>query len=708
MKSFAKTCLSVFAVLFLGWIFLKCSSDENIKPPGPNPNTPSAVIPDEKRLVVLEECRKKMEDLNNVRKLADQVQFISWLLQKSEFQSAGLLEGGGAYAVFTDGRIIMFVDTPKTEDSFDGGRKRTANDKGSRVNAISRSKELPKSNKVSLFNGMGKYFEDNTLAIEKIFKSSKSASAYSIERKEGSIENLKQVSGAGVFYFYTHGSSGNIPILKNGNVEIIYVPSFWTTIPVTGDNERNYRTYLDEKKLSYMLSTFEEENPVLHYGITDEFIKAHWSFAENALIYMDACESFYNSDKGQAFRDLIKNRASNKKATYIGWSQITNQFHATRASQYIFDRLLGTNTTGSGSTTIPKEDPIQRPFDLDKIFSDLINRGYHYWDANGATLEYETSVDDEIILTPNIERLEVSEYTSVLMIYGSFGSEMGKVTIDGKDVVLITNWSSSFISCVIEEEGEGSAGNVIVSVRELQSNSVPLTFWDIKLNYSSNDNGIKMEGVINLKLRSDIHPRRTMPGGDPSLPEFEDLAPSSGFTFANTSSATYHISGQKYAKCNWVPCANTFEETPLVRTGTAPYVELGSTGKQPNLLALYNWTTDRKTLKLDILNVDLPDITQTTYHTLYDCPENDEETRNSVLTSMNFTLPSYEINDIIKLEIADNYNIRSGSYSKTISRPWNPCDNSGTFEMSVTWELIRPKFAPTDETPARKRMPDGK
>jgi len=680
-----------------------CGSDENENPPNPNnPNVPGTPVTDDKRIAVLEECRVKVEELNNIKKLEEKVQLIAWLLQKSEFQSAGLLEGNGVYAVFTDGRIVLFVDTPKTNDPPDGGRKRGGADDGSRLKDTSGSMELPKSNRVSLYNGMGAYFGDNTLAIEKIVRAS--PSQFIVERKTASIENLKRVGGDGVFYMFTHGGAGGIPN-PPPRKDSTFVMSLWTTDQVDIANEIAYRRDLDEKKLAYMFSTFDTDKPVSHYGITGEFINAYMSFAENSIIYMDACNSNRTVPTGVAFRELVLNKATNKKATYIGWTFETNEYMATQASQFIFDRLLGTNTTGSGATTIPKENPIQRPFDLAKTFDHLQSKGWTVC-ANGATLKYDTRADDDILLTPTIEKLEIDEYTSLLQIHGSFGSEKGQVTVQGVSIAVADeDWTPNLILCKIPETGDGSAGDVIVSVHDLKSNIVPLTAWDIKLNYASDDNGVRMEGVINLKIRADVHPRRTKPGEAPAVPEVEDYGPGSGFLFGNSSNATYHIGGQKYARCTLQPCVSYFSETPLVKSGTVPYLRLGVT--QPSVIGFYNWTPDRKTIKIDFLNVNLPDITTTHVLIEYDCPESDEKTEHHLPTGMTFGIPFDQSLDIIKLEIADNYNIRSGSFSKTIDRPWNPCDVSGTYKVLVTWDLVRPHFEPTDQTPARMRTMDG-
>jgi hypothetical protein len=700
-----KTSWPQFLFLSLA-ILWSCGSDENLLNPN-NPNPQGTSLTDETRLEVLEKCDLKIKELNNIKTLADKVQFIVWAMQQPEFRTAGFLDGNGVYAMFTDERVALFVDTPLTDDPSNGGRMARGENAekpgGGMAHQTSRTGELPKSNQVTLFNGMGRYFEDNTLAIEKIFQSS--PSTFSVKRKDATIENFKVVGGDGVFYLFTHGGAGGIPN-PPPRIDSTFVMGLWTKNEVDVANEIAYKQLLDEKKLAYMKASFDTEDGVWHYAITQEFVKAYMSFADNGVIYIDACNSFRDTEGSRNFRNTVLDKVTNKKGTYFGWTNVTNLFNASQASQFIFDRLLGTNTSGYPAiATIPKEDPYQRPFDLEQIYIDLRDRGFGIC-ANGATLRYQSNADanDEILLTPTIEKLEIYESLtadkSILQIYGSFGSEKGKVTVNEIEMDNV-EWAPSVITCTIPDGGQGHAGEVIVEVHGLKSNPVPLTYWNIKLTYSTNDNGVKLEGVIDLKLRADVHPRRTKPKETPTLPEYADLAPSSGYSFEKSSQATYSISGEKFAKCNWVPCPNTFQESPHVKNGVAPYMKLTAPANAPKLLALYNWAPDRKSIKLTILHVNLPDITTTSYYHLADCPGEDQELRSTELTSFNFALPDYELNDVLELHIAENYNIRAGSYLKTLSRPWDPCDGSGTFQINVTWELSHPQFEPTNLTPAR-------
>lgn len=716
----------LYFAIILASIVYGCSSDEEGNPSNPNtpnnPNEPGKPITDDARLAALEKCDAKIKELNEITNEADRLQFISWVKQQPEFRTSGQLDGSGVYAVFTDERIAFFVDTPLTGDPPDGGRKRGEesageNEEGNttgRANQTARTTAVPKSKQVTLYNGMGAYFNgtnDNTVSLENIFKAS--PTQFTVKRTDATIENLKAVSGDGVFYIFTHGGGGAIP-KPAPDKDSLFVMSLWTKNKVSPQNEVTYKQLLDEKKLAYMRSTFDSNAREWHYGITGEFVRGFMSFAENSLIYLDACNTFRSTPGSLIFRQTVLNKAANKKATYFGWTSETNAFNSALTSQYIFDRLLGTNTEIKvGNTTIPKEDPKQRPFDLARVYANVLGRGYAYC-PNGAVIAYQSTADplDEILIVPTIEKLEVFESPteaaqSILKIDGSFGDEKGKVTVNGVEMDNVT-WGRNFITCSIPDGGEGYAGDVIVSVHDLQSNVVPLTAWEIQLTYATNDNGIKMEGAINLKLRADVHPRRTFPGQPPSLPEYPDLSPNSGYSFHKSSQATYSISGQKYAKCNWDPCPNTFEETPHVRNGTAPYMTLTGPANAPKLLALYNWSSDRKSVKLTYLAVNLPDITTTTYYHLADCPEEDDEQRDTQLTSMNFTLPdnNNEIEYVIHFDIAPNYNIHAGGYSTVKSKPWNPCDGSGSYEMSVAWSLAHPQHPPTDETAARMRNGD--
>jgi len=682
-----KTRFYLFGALLIAAALWQCSKDDGLTP---GPGNAGQMISDEVRLAALEACRAKIEELGGYTTDVQKQQLVAWLLTQPEFQDAGIAEENNVYAIFADGRFAMFVSTAQNDT---GGRTGGGREKPSTQVAPStgRTSEVPAASKVSLFNGMGKYFPDNTEAIQQIFTASKEP--YQVERKAASIENLKQVSGAGIFYFYTHGG-GALLAPKKDSVRML---GLWTTDTPTAANEGAYKDDLDNKRLGYMLSTYDTDKPEWHYGITAEFVKRYMSFAKNCLIYIDACNSMRAVGSGPGFRGVVMDKAAGKQATYIGWTFETNAFVAPRASQYIFDRLLASNTSGFGGTTIPKEDPIQRPFDVKNIFDDLRFRNYHICD-NGAQLVYETRNSDYVLLRPSIEFMEVDEYSSTLILRGMFGTEEGKVTVDGV-AAAVTIWDFGAIACVIPEEGEGSVGDVVVSVGDIKSNPVPLSEYNIKMNYSVNDEGLTTAGEFTLRIRADVHRRRTKPREEPKRPSLDDIPGDGGRAFARGSKATYTIRGARDEQCNASGCSFRFTETPVVKSGTVDY-DVFTTSKISFIGAFY-FGAEQKTITIPVLALSLSEVTPSTFEERINCPGADEIhlTAPAQYTS-GFVIPSNDIPYTIKLDIAENYNIGPGDLSYTVTHPWNSCTD-GKFVSRISWEVVRPRFAPTDETMAR-------
>jgi hypothetical protein len=145
---------------------LMCSTPEDIIPPTSSEDT---TITDAERMEVFEACKKKSAELNNLETTEDRITFLAWLATQPAFHSYGFA-GEDLYAIFVDGRIVLFVNTPLGEDI--GGRKATDGRSSSRHsvnNSTGRTEDLPKAKKVSLFAGMGKVFTNNTEIIKSIF-----------------------------------------------------------------------------------------------------------------------------------------------------------------------------------------------------------------------------------------------------------------------------------------------------------------------------------------------------------------------------------------------------------------------------------------------------------------------------------------------------------------------------------------------------------
>jgi hypothetical protein len=684
MKKILSYSLVFFSVIAL---LSTCTGTEDIIPPISSVDTTITV---EDRMEVFEACKKKSVELNNLESVEDRVSFLAWLTTQPAFYSAGFA-GEDLYAVFQDGRVVLFVNTPLGDNI--GGRVSTGGRSSSRSmsnNSSGRTEDMPKSKKVSLFKGLGPYFTNNPEILKGIF--AEADAGYQVELKDASIANLKAVSGDAVFYIYTHGGAGQLHT-KAGPLSIM---ALWTTDLVTVETEVTYKTELDEERMCYMFATYNTEAAEPHYGITSSFVREYMSFGENCLIYLDACNGFNETVAGNVtFRERTIAKATNGKATFVGWTGVTYDGTTTLASQFIFDRLLGANSGGN----ISQEDPNQRPFDLAPVFADMRSEGFGVA-PGGVQLTYKTTMEREVLLRPTIESVEVDEYTSTLIIKGLFGWVQGHVGVNNVSVV-VKSWTPYGIVCIIPETGDGSVGDVVVvSPEGVKSNAVPLTEYIIKLNYSSEDNGVTFAGVVDLRLRADVHRRRSAFGESPTKPTYPDYSPNSGFIFnVKGSSATYSITGRKYDACNVGPCRYQYTVSPTPKSGTANYT-IPTVTKLP-LFAMYNWGPEMKTVKISFITISVPGI-PCVYEVRTKCPNMAESVVPLEMPyDAVFGFPTHELDGVVVLEIAENYNIRPGSWNKTINRPWSNCSATGTFKQTATWDVIVPKHAPTENTSAR-------
>ena len=675
MKPLACYAFIIFLIIAA---LLRCGN-----PDEPGPNGPNEKITDEQRLQVLDDLRNKAIELNNLITAEDRAQFLEWLSAHPHVADAGYAEED-LYAVFNDDRVAFFVRTPLNDSTgrkAGGGRTMQPEPHAS---STGRTADLPKTKTVNLFNGLGQLFPDSRLGIEQAF--SKVITQYNLHYRDATIENLKAVSGDAVFYITTHGGAGTIR-LRNGNT---FMMGLYTTDPCTAENEIKYKADIDSLNLIYMFATYDTKTPEWHYAITHKFIEKYMAFGENSIIYADACNSFNNQPGAREVRDAIIRKAVNNTATYIGWTKVTYSDVSEKAASFIFERLLG---------NVKTEDPIQRPFDLARVFQDLQDRGLDV-NPGGGLLAYRTTQVDEVLLTPTIDSLMIDEYTSTLLIAGLFGHDIGQVTIDGFPAEVIS-WNPYGVVCKLKESGLGSAGNVVVhSALGHQSNPVPITEWNITLHYSAMDNGVKFSGECTLRLRADIHPRRFKPHETPIRPTHTDYSPRSGRPFnAAGSSATYSISGHKYERCNVGPCTYQFTESPAPKSGTVKLNKWSASGNE--VFALYNWGPEMKSFKINILSISASPVADL-FEERIKCPDV-PETHIPVQTYYqgSFVLPNQEIEAVLEFDIAENYNIRNGSFHKSVSRPWSVCNATGNFEMEARWDVVTAKFAPDEFTPAR-------
>jgi len=114
-------------------------------------------------------------------------------------------------------------------------------------------------------------------------------------------------------------------------------------------------------------------DPSRHYGITSNFISQYMSFADNSLVYVDACDGA---------RDQVRDAFKNKNGSlFVGWNERAEIGVLGKTARYVFDRLLGANK-------FAPESPEQRPFGYDALKRDpkfVVNKRYGYSEASATS-----------------------------------------------------------------------------------------------------------------------------------------------------------------------------------------------------------------------------------------------------------------------------------------------------------------------------------
>lgn len=672
-----------------------------------NPMTPVVTSPSENRMQVLDACETKFRELDGITTLQARQQLVVWLKSRPEFEAAGIATGeNNVWARFTDGRFLMFINNRETVSPDErGGRVgyflSPANPAGSNL-----VRELPTPLKVTLLNGMGTHYIDETGAVANIIGAAKTA--YQVTKDKASVDNLKNIKDDAIFYLSTHGGGA---LLSRAPGDTVVSLGFWTTDSVTAANEARFADDLKNDRLGYVIAYNNDKVPrsagvteETHYAFTSRFVDQYMSFGENALICFSACSSFRESTGGETFRNSILK----KPGVYVGWTQPVKSQNAYVAFQFLFDRLLGANGGSSTNFPIPKEDPPQRSFDIEAVYQDLLAKGLGSSvtvDEKGVItssrlkIDNRTSADKKLILTPSIAYMDINETNSELSLYGIFGSDPllnGGVTVNGTAATNI-RWTPDKITCTIPYEGAGSAGDVVVKSRGHSSNPVPLTEWQIEMNVTEGTN-LTVKADITLHLRADVHRSRKKPGEkDPTSPGQNDMEiyPLLRRPFANDSKATVTAAGSCTYACG---C----ETNKFSRSGTKEYKILNVSSGE-GLSAQFGWEK-RDKLNLMISFTDQKAYTETTTTSGCSLPST---TNTNVLpyaftaiepSGSTISTPSFVFSNPSQFD----FTIRAGSFPLIGTTSLNNCTCNATLALGkITWKASVPRFAPTDKTAAR-------
>jgi hypothetical protein len=472
-------------------------------------------ITDIRRDSILSDLRVRFDSsIRTLSKREAASDMADYLKTRPEFEAAGSSDDGNAWGRFTDGRLVIYVNNmdmtntngPMLNKSGAVLKMKVTNDRD--------PSNIPESNSV---------FTCKAIEPEGDWVERWAELMGYVPNRATSVDELKTINNAGIFYITTHGGFGE----TREHRKIGDLFCLWTGTEQDPDLDKSYRKDLDTLRLVYMDAVARESNgiPVMQYryAFTKRFVDRYMSFSKNSLVYVSGCESISDSDMVNTF---FKKNAS----VYAGFTgDLTHSPNGIAATALFFSRVLGYNDIIS---SIPgykwKEEPPQRPFDWKNVLAWMQSKKYDYGDQNGVCrLDIKPNPAYQNTggpLAPSIATLSVHPYEDKLYLWGIFGGDPGAegyVQIDGVPMqTLQWGYDSQVgmdqIICKIPTNDAGSCGDVQVVVRKIKGNKTQLSRYkgDFTLIHDTRD-GRKFTVKLTLQFRAHLLGYRAKPGEEP-------------------------------------------------------------------------------------------------------------------------------------------------------------------------------------------------
>ena len=686
-------------IALLACLFAACSGDSPspTEPPVTEPpitNPPGNAITPEARIASIEAVGVAMDQLIAQGLEGDALNdaIRDWLAARPEFEAAGVEEGSGAWARFTDGRMLILTtdrDPAEPDTASEGGTGASAQATPAALRAATQAGAvvasrfqragapqavfaasagpLPASRQVRLMNAFGPGFAASQKVIDELhgWFTDAGYTLASGSGNEASLADLRQVSGDGFVYVNAHGGRGRKRDLSK-------MFSIQSSTKLSLDNERDpqiaaelaaeqivyHGAYTGVKKLGLKMWD-------VRYGITYRFVEKYWDLGDNAVVFLNVCYSAAAHDEVASFVFAMHKAGAGQ---YLGWSGTVSTAPAFKAVRYFVDRALGANEYRA-------EDPRQRPFDLASVFEEMKAAGLARDNATGAQLELRPSaVGANAILAPSIYALRPGEDgEDELYIHGTFGSDPGEsnrsVTIGGQQMS-VDSWTDAMITVPIPRTGAGSSGDVVVTSLGRKSNARALVVWRGSLNYTLDAPGSLAQSMeFDLNLRGDPDRARKQPGADPEdLPATFWLQPIRGGT------GTYSAGGSHTETPPGDPCTYTEQWS-----GSGPMEYGPNTGGAFGLM--YGGIVQDEPRKLNLYLVAFGSQT-VTRRMGGDC-------NSELTTNTNFVLPLDLLfdNGVPRLiDMDGTYGIPADRIQKTVSKPFS--SDGGTAQATLEWQVM--------------------
>lgn len=480
--------------------------------PGTPAPLPGAVI-----AATLSAIRTRFAAMPNPNDTAARLELAAGIRAMPHIADAGVADGDASvWATFTDGRMLTIPVTVPHPDA-------AAQTPGELPAPPSTppSQELPAGSTAYLLDALGSCFR-HVLTYGTPWMA---ANQYTVAPIQPTVDQLKTVHDAAFFYVDTHG--GAVQGLHGRDY------AMWTLDPWSLAGDARLLDDILGGRLVYMLAADDVVpsgqgcTKEWHYAITAAFVAQYMTFTPRSFVFFNGCSSM--SAAAQPMRAAFAGKGASR---YLGWSAPVDDYDSYLIGAIIFELMLAANTLA------PVTPPL-RPFDFDAVFDGIRDDGYDQssYACGAAGLRCQSWLRVEAysadpaqrfnLLRPTITRVNTrlgtygtTEPPMVLHLHGLFGSERGQVTVGGQELAIHT-WQPTYILAALPGHGPGSAGDVVVSVRNHRSNPAPLSEWRGHVHWRVDYNaylvpaeGLSAEVDCQFQLRADYHAFRTEPTED--------------------------------------------------------------------------------------------------------------------------------------------------------------------------------------------------
>ncbi len=532
------------------------------------PSVDASEVSDARRSQILDAISEKIALLSGDEIDADNRELLRFMAQFPEFDGMGIaIDGVSIAARFRDGRLYTIINNredPGPQAYQPGGNelagirlplleamavptdaikdRRQPSRALAVTSPVTAAPGIPVSRRVVLFKATLPGIKSPVLDyLVPAFANR----GYDVRSGEATLPALLNVQNygndIGVFYIDSHGGhmparwEYEDPVNKVTVVEEFEVFYVMTSTIKTPENETLYSSSLEAQELGYasfgslVLKGLRRENepgpieppkPVepkpkepVYYCVSAAFVKRHWSFSKNSLVYIDTCLS------ANPLSDPMWNRSFDKgAATYLGWTKSVHDTTAFRTTLALFDDLLG------GSQIFPAS-PRQRPFNFSDIRTFLHRAGLDY-DHNpklAAVLTSKTGPTANgqfALLAPSIQSMRTDESKGELLITGLFDTNaptLVTLSLDGsiKELPVMGVNANGVLVCSLPAADSLAFGNVTVVQHGHRSNTVPLSAWRVRgllaRHFGPGAPQPAATYEFKLFLRADVHSFRRAP-----------------------------------------------------------------------------------------------------------------------------------------------------------------------------------------------------